>query len=413
MMYILLLELRRVIRSRMTWILLVIAIALSIIISFSVISYAEYTYPDKSGGQVTISGLDAIHANQKQMRPYEGKITEAKLKSVLITAQGFYKKYGENYDFKAYHDDLSPIEGFMQMIYKVYPRTGSALEALNKVKPDEITNFYQQRTEALENQLAVQYPGNKDVMRQVETINEKVKTPFVYQYGYTSDAAENLVVLIFLLVLICAMIVSPVFSADYHNGSDDVLRCTKHGRGRFARLKILSAIIIMFGMFAVCALTFILIVNTAYGWDSLRTSAQILAFTKALSPAPFSVGQEQVLTILVGLLTVLAVACFTLFISAKCQNPATTLIIAMAFCILPLILSSVGHGNIINLILCVLPAGSNSMMNSFYYLINKTVFIQIGPFNVWAPYLMMGAVIIEIPLFFILSVRAYCKHQAA
>jgi hypothetical protein len=410
-MSILLLEMKRVIKSRMTWILLVIAIALSVIISLSVVSYAEYTYVDKNGNEATISGMEAIRANKKQLQPYEGKITEAKLKNVLINAHDFYKKYGENYDFKTYHDNLAPIESFMQMLYKIYPRTGGALEALNKVKPDEITNFYQQRIGALEDQLAVQYPGNKNVIQQAKKINEKVKTPFIFQYGYGSDASDNLEILIFLLVLICAMIVSPIFSADYHNGADDILRCTKHGRGRLSIIKILSALIITFAMSAVCTLIFVLIVNTAYGWGSLQTSAQVL--TSALSIAPFSVGQEQILTIAEGLLMVLAVVCLTLFISAKSQNPTTALIIAIAFCILPLILNGISEGNVINLITCLLPAGGSSMLHSFYYQLNKTVFIQMGPFSVWAPYLMLGAAIIEIPLFFILSVRAYCKHQAA
>ena len=410
-MYILLLELKRVVKSRMTWILLVIGTALSVIISLSVVSYAEYSYPDESGNQITISGLGAIRSNKKALQPYEGEITEPKLKGVLITAQNFYKKYGENYDFKAYHDNLAPIEHFMSMIYKVYPRTGGALEALNKVKPDEITNFYQERVMALEDQLAVQYPGNQDVIRQAEKINEKVKTPFVFQYGYTSDASDNLEIMIFLLVLICAMIVSPVFSADYHNGADDILRCTKHGPVRLSVIKILSAMIITFGMFAVCTLIFVLIVNTTYGWESLQTSAQVLS--SVLGIAPFNAGQEQILTITEGLLTVLAVACFTLFISAKCQTPTTALIIAIAFCILPLILCNVGSGNIIDLITCVLPAGSSNMLSSFYNHLNKTVFIQIGSFNVWAPYLMLGACIIEIPLFFVLTVRVYCRHQVA
>ena len=411
-MRILSLELKRVVKSRMTWILLVIGIALSVLISLSVVSYAEYSYVDKDGGEATISGLSAIRANKKAMQPYEGEITEAKLKNVLITAQNFYKTYGDNYDFKTYHDNLAPIEHFMQMLYKVYPRTGSALEALSKVNPDEVTDFYQQRIEGQENQLAVQYPGNKNVIRQAEKINEKVKTPFVFQYGYTSDASDNLEILIFLLVLICAMIVSPVFSAEYHNGSDDILRCTKYGRGKLSVIKILSAIIITFGLFAVCTLTFVLVVDNAYGWESLQTSAQVLS--SAFSMAPFSAGQEQILTIAAGLLTILAVACFTLFISAKCQNPTTALIIAIAFCLLPLILSNIGEGNIMNWILCVLPAGgSSSMMSSFYYQLNKTVFLQIGSFSIWAPYLIIGACIVEIPVFFLLAVHAYCKHQAA
>lgn len=410
-MRILLLEMKRVIRSRMTWILLLIAVALSVTVSLRVVSYAEYTDTDGSGKEVTVSGTAAIHGNKKQMQPYEGPVTEAKLQNALKTVQNAYKQYGEGIPMEVVRTKLNPIDHFLQMIHEVYPRSGDFLEALSQVSPDEITNFYQQRTEALEGQLEGQYPGNQDVLRQAQRLNEKEKTPFVFHYGYTADASDNLEILIFLLVLICAMIVSPVFSAEYQNGSDDILRCTRHGRGRLAILKVLSALILTCGMFAVCALAFVLIVDTAYGWESLRTSAQVL--TSALSLAPLSVGQEQIFTLVEGLLMVLAVACLTLFISAKCRNSTTTLIIAMAFCILPLILNSLGKGNLINWINCVLPAGGASMLNSFYYQLNKTLFIQMGPFSVWAPVLMAGAAVVEIPLFFILAVHAYDRHQAA
>ena len=87
-MRILLLEMKRVIKSRMTWILLAIAIALSVIISYQVISERQYTYVDKSGQQVKITGMEAIRADKKQMQPYEGAVTEEKLQNALKNLSG-------------------------------------------------------------------------------------------------------------------------------------------------------------------------------------------------------------------------------------------------------------------------------------------------------------------------------------
>lgn len=410
-MHILFLELKRVIKSRMTWILLVIAIALSVIVSLRVVSLARYTYVDKSGNQITISGMDAIHANQEKMQPYEGEIAESTLQNALKTEQDLFKQYGEDFPMDVYRTKLVPIEPFLNMISEVYPKSGDEYEALAKVDPDELTSFYQQRSETLKNEIEAKYPGNKNVLQQVQRLNEKVSTPFEFHYGYDSNASDNLELLIFVLVLISTMIVSPIFSAEYQNGSDDILRCTKNGRAKFAIIKLLSSLIITLIMFVICALAFVLIVNTAYGWNSLHTSTQVLM--SALNFVPFMMGQEQGLTILAGLLTLWAVTCFTLFLSTKCRNSTTTLIIAFAFCLLPTILFSVGQGNVINLLTCLLPAGGTGLTNSFCYQLNQITFIQIGSFNTWAPYLMMGAAIIEIPLFFVLSIHAYCKHQVS
>ena len=410
-MHILLLELKRVIKSRITWILLLVAVALSVIISLSVISYAQYTYIDKNGQQIKITGMEAIRANKKQMQPYEGEITIAKLQKALRIYQNVYKQYGENIPPEIFGKTLDPIDPFLRMINKVYPKSGDYYEALSKVSPDEITNFYQQCSETLKNQLEVKYPENKNVLKEAQKLSKKVNVPFVFKVGYSSDAAENLAILIFLLVLICAMIVSPIFSAEYQNGSDDILRCTKNGRAKFAVTKMCASLILTLAMFAVCVLTFVLIVNNAYGWDSLQTSTQILM--SALSLVPFTVGQVQSLTIWAGLLTLLAVACFTLFLSTKCRNSTTALIIATVFCALPAVLYSVGRGNIVNLITCILPAGGTGMANSFYYQLSQSTFIQIGSLSAWAPYLMIAAAVIEIPLFFALSIHAYSKHQVA
>lgn len=130
-----------------------------------------------------------------------------------------------------------------------------------------------------------------------------------------------------------------------------------------------------------------------------------------LSFVPLTIGQEQGLTILAGLLTLLASACFILLVSAKCQHPTTALIIAVAFCILPAIQHTVWHGNTANFVTCVLPSGGAGISRNFFTLLNQTTFIQLGPWYIWSPYLTGGVAILEIPLFFIFSIHAYCKHQ--
>lgn len=411
-MRLLLLEIKRVIKSRMTWILLLIAVALSVIISYQVISEAQYRYADENGKLAKITGIEAIRADKVQMQPYEGAVTETKLRDALKTFQDVYKRYGENIPQDIYYSKLVPNMYFLNMISTVYPKSGDEYEALNKVNPEDITNFYQQRSEVLKNYLKEEYPGNENILLQVQKLNEKVSTPFVLKEGYTNDNSTNLCILIFLLVLICSIVVSPIFSAEYQNGSDDILRCTKNGHIKLAITKLCSALLIIVAMFAVCTLTFVLTVNNAYGWESMKSSVQVMSVS-VFSFVPLTMGQEQGLTILAGLLTLLAAACFALFFSAKCQHSTTALIISIMFCILPAILHSVWHGNIANFVTCVLPTGGAGISHNFFNQLNESTFIKIGAMDIWAPYLTIAAAIIEIPLFFILSIHAYCKHQTA
>lgn len=409
-MQILLLEMKRVVKSRMTWIPLLVAAALSVMISFSVISDAQYLSVDQDGKAVKITGMDAIRASKEQARPYEGTVTEAKLRDALAVFQNVSRKYGEKIPTAEFYNKLVPPSYFLNMIGTVYAGGGEEQDALGKVNPDDVGGFYQRRSEVLKNDLETKYPGSQDVVRQARKLNDKVRTPFVFQDGYTSDNAANLCVLIFLLVLIGATVVSGTFAADYQNSSDDILRCTKNGHVKFAVAKLCSSVLIVLAMFAVCILIFVLSVDSAYGWDSLRTSVQVLF---PLSFLPFTVGQAQGATVLAGLLTLLAAVCFALFASAKCRHPTTALTIVLAFCILPAILHSVADGNIADFLTCVLPTGGAGISHNFFNQLNQSAFVQIGPFRVWAPYLTIGAAILEIPLFFVLSIRAYCRHQAA
>ena len=69
-----------------------------------------------------------------------------------------------------------------------------------------------------------------------------MEKPFQYYSGIGSNAMDYQVLLIYLITILCVVIASPIFSSDYQTGADDILRCTKHGRGKMAGRKIGSAV---------------------------------------------------------------------------------------------------------------------------------------------------------------------------
>ncbi|MCI8810439.1 MAG: hypothetical protein HFF84_10015, partial [Oscillibacter sp.] len=58
----------------------------------------------------------------------------------------------------------------------------------------------------------------------------------------------------------------------------------------------------------------------------------------------------------------------------------------------------------------ILPASGTSIQASILYAITDFKFLSLGGLAVWTPYAMIGACIIEIPLFAFLAVRSYCRH---
>ncbi len=410
------LELKRVAKTRSTWILAAGALLLSIVMALMVISFARHWYLDENGTEARFTGRDAIHANQERQKPIEGELTPEKIQAAFEIYHEVYETYGaktENIPQDLYYQRIVPVNAILNRVREVYVDKSTGIPVpLYEISPEEAANFYGQRTERLADYLSQEYKDSPDAVEQALAINEKVKAPFYYIYGVgNSDTSEYLTICIFLLVMICAVIAAPIFSADYQSGADDILRCTKHGRRRLAVVKLLSAILLTTAIFAACVPAFILISYTAFGWESLKATLQ-LAFS-AISFVPLTIGEANTLVVFSGLLTFLATVCFTLFLSTKFKNPTTVLGLALGSCLLPTILSFAGSGATIeNWIRLCLPSGGVGLRNSFFYELIDFNFLSLGPVSVWTPYIIPVAAGIEIVVFFILAVRSYTRHES-
>ncbi|MHC6180880.1 ABC transporter permease subunit [Clostridium sp. JNZ X4-2] len=409
-MGILYLELKRVLKTRSTWILLLAALLMSGIMAYFPISFVQGSYMDKNGKGITASGIRAIQANKNST--FQGNITPDKIEKAVENYQQITKKYGSIYKFDvpqaAYDKKILPVQHIIRLLESVYadPQTKTPAD-LSKISPREASaNFYKKYTQQIKSRIA-----EPSAQKQALALYEKVDKPFKFTYGYGSgDAGSYLIMLIFLLVIICTFITAPIFSSEYQTGADSILRCTKYGRVKLASCKIISAVLICGITFAVCISIFSIIENRAFGWDSLKTSLQSIG---GICLPALSVGEFQMLTAAAGVLTLLATVSFTLFLSAKCKNTVNSIMISIVFCIMPFILESISGSNVMKWVRMILPSGGTGMGNSFGVELTGLTFLKIGSLSFWAPYVMSAAAIIAIPLFMTLTIRCYCKHESA
>jgi len=59
------LEVKRVLKTRMTWILILLALALSALMAYIPVTFEEVLITDETGQEIRLSGLDAIHYYQQ------------------------------------------------------------------------------------------------------------------------------------------------------------------------------------------------------------------------------------------------------------------------------------------------------------------------------------------------------------
>lgn len=406
------LEFKLLWKARLTWIVGIVALLLSVLYAFAIVK-ATSTYTDQNGKAVTLTGLDAIHENQKLYKPFEGKVTDQVLRNDLKVYQAISKKYNGAIPDDVYVKDMIPRTSRLYELAAIYTGNSSDLSVLSGLSPEQITDFYGKRTEYLQKALAQNYPNSPSARQEALSLNSKIKTPFTYEYGISQNIIGSIGLMIFIVALVCVVINGSIFSSGYQNGADAVLRTTKNGRRKLALSKLGASLATDAILFSACIAVYTLMINNSYGWRGLNTSEQT---TGIFSIAPINFGQKEIILIVAGFITLMAVACFTMFLSSVCPTPISSLIMGIGFCVLPSIIWSIAQGDAGNpaaLICNFFPAGGVGFGNALSFQLDKIMFLTVGPFSIWGPYLMLGTAIIEIPLFFILAVRAYCKHQAA
>lgn len=412
-MKILKLELKRMLKARLTWILLSLSFVFSVLLAYLPVTYCYSNYTDEVGNEVNLTGLSSIAYEKERQKDASGIVTSERVRQAVETYQACLERYGvtESYNLPegVYEKEILPIAPLLHGVKEVFadPNTGMA-PAIMEIDSEQLEDYYAVCGRRIVSLMAMEQAGHPAAQRRAAEMYQRVEKPFEVYPGMTSTVMDYQNIMGFLVLLFCVVIAAPVFSAGYQSGADDILRCTKHGRVRLAAAKIAAPLLLSGSAFTVCSTIYILTVNSLFGWECVKTSIQMMYSIVTL--AGLSIGQLQWLFAAAGLLSVLASVSFTLWISSRCGNTAVSLAAALAFCIAPVVLYMALPGTMSPWICSILPASGTSIQASILYAITDFRFLNLGGLAVWTPYAIIGACVVEIPLFCFLAVRGYCRH---
>jgi hypothetical protein len=276
-----------------------------------------------------------------------------------------------------------------------------------EINPDEVEQyFYQKCATHLNDVMNLEQKEHPAAGKYASDKYAEVNQPFQLYYGISRDAFDYITLYILLLAVICIAIAAPTFANEYQTGSDSILRCTKNGLMKLAVTRILAVSCIFIGIFILGMAIQLSIINLAFGTDCLKTSFQMLFSVINLSN--INLWQLQIILVLAGLLSVLASISCTLFLSAKCKDSLTVLLVSMLILFLPTFAYSAFAGS--SWISMILPSAGIGLQNNFLYQLCNFNFLHIGAMSFWTPCVIIFSVIIEIPIFLILAIHSYCKH---
>lgn len=409
------LELKRILKSRRTLILLAIAMVLSAVMAYLPIAFEGINRPNEDGTVTELDGLAAIEYKRNLYADSIGEVTPEKIKAALETYQSCVREYGsvesESFPLKMNIAQIVPIRPLLKGLSEVFadPLTGIGADLMD-IDPNAIDqSYYEKCAEHLRDVM-------RNEQREYETAQQKaiekyaeLDTPFYLHYGISKDAFDYIEFYILFLAVLCVAIAAPTFAGEYQTGSDSILRTTKYGRFRLAITKILAAYTLFIVTFIIGIAIHLLILNTAFGTDCLKTSLQMLFSIINLSN--INLGQLQIILAAAGLLSVLATVSCTLFFSAKCKDTLTVLLLSIVVLLMPLFTyAALGGATWLS---TVLPSAGIGMQNNFLYQLVNFNYLHIGEMSFWTPYVILISAGIEVFVFMFLALRSYCKHQVA
>lgn len=412
-MRILQLELKRLLKTKATWILLALALVLSILLAYLPVTYCYSNYTDEAGNEVNLTGRASILHEKERQADAAGTVTPERVREAVKAYQACLAAYGvtESYDLPegVYEREILPIAPLLHGVKEAFadPDTGMA-PTIMEIDPARLDDYYSVCEARLASLMAMEQPDSPAAQRRAAGMYRRVDKPYTVYPGMSSNVMDYQNIMGFLVLLFCVVIAAPVFSAGYQSGADSILRCTRYGRVRLGAAKVFAALLISGISFLICAAAYILTANSLFGWECTGTSIQMIYSIVTL--AGLNIGELQILFAAAGLLSVLASVSFTLYLSSKCKSAVASLAAALVFCIAPAVISIAAPGALSAWLCSILPASGTSIQASILYAVTGFQFLNPGGLAIWMPYAMTGACIMEIPLFALLAVRSYCRH---
>lgn len=411
------LELKRVLKTRMTAILLALALVLAVFMAYLPVTFVRWVEKDADGNRVAYTGVAAVQKRREHQ--VSGTITTEVMQEALAAYQKLFQKYNaksiSDIPTEEFYAELSQYQPFVNDAKEAFadPNTGVGPGVMG-LTADDMTHFYDQLPKRLAAVIRLENQDQK-ACEEAQAIAQKkfdaVQKPYTYYFGASSEAIEYQSLLGLLLTLLCAVIAAPIFSADAQSGAQDIQLCTRHGGLRLAGTKLAAALTVTGGAYLLCGVVWIVVTNTLFGWEGTQTSVQWAVSFSATSLLPYTIGQMQWVMLLGNFAMFLTEVTFALAVSAWARSNLTALSAALVSVVAPLIVYMVVPGTLGEWLSTLLPAGGIGLSNALLYKMYNFDFLFAGGHAFFQADVLRALVPIKIVLFLALAVWGYRRKM--
>lgn len=188
------LEVKRMMKSQRTLILIAVALLMSIVMAYMPISFESINCPQANGGRTELDGLAAIQFKKDYYKREAGDITPQKLAEALRTYQSYVKEYGtlDDVPLDIYVENIMAIRPMLKGLTEAFanPKTGIGAELMD-INPDDVEqHFYEKSVSYLEAVMNLEQKDYETARHFAADKYAKVGKPFYSYPGMSRDAFD-------------------------------------------------------------------------------------------------------------------------------------------------------------------------------------------------------------------------------
>ncbi len=355
-------ELKKVLKKKSNQMVLLILAGLVAFCCHMAIHSVEWI--DGNGNMVT--GIQAGENLRAAQKPWSGTLDEELLEKALAEIQRAEaseeyqaKDYWQNRIAQGWMQGVREIQGLLCVSFSDNFRSVDERTA-GQIKPEELHRFYDNRVELLRSWLYEPDSSGAYLYsaREKEFLLERcsqLETPF--QVGYAQgwiQAANHMGWVLKFEMILLGFLLSGIFSGEFQWKAEPVYYSSLHGRRKGTKAKIAAGLLLITGVYLLCAGSYSLSVLGSLGTDGADYPVQsTLSGWKSVYNLTFR--EKYGLILVLGYIGYLFFGMLVMWVSAKTKSPVLAVMIPSLGLLLPGFLTDLGSGGIFSKALALLP----------------------------------------------------------
>ncbi|KAF5067004.1 hypothetical protein DSECCO2_257710 [anaerobic digester metagenome] len=352
-----------------------------IVIFGSILSYQWFSFGTSNDYTSTFGnnfdGYSNIRNNQAYADQWRGPLTDETLQHMVRDYQD-KSQSGQRQDYEM--TDWNTLNTWVKTLWPELEKSENPYMMLDYVDPDKLTGFYERRQQAVDTFLELngQTGQEKDYF-----LNMDAKTPIPFNYdwveGWSTVVANFVSGIGIVMALFIAIVLSPMFSGEWHNNTKSLIVTTRNGWQKTALAKIgvgIAFTLELFTLISIGAIGAQLLFMGTRGWDM---PIQVI---KLLATSPMNMLQAEIYEYAYVLLASLGFTGITLLLSSLLKSNFASLLASLAVVYVPMAIAQFVPLWVQKL-LDLLPFVGQStdiFRTNAYHLFGKVV---------WSPYLLI------------------------